>query len=173
MIQDVTVGQIESIWNMSEVENMQYFYEPFNDPDTVASWHEIYKKEFTIGMQADYRSQQPRCQEDIFQSICDQGHQLTNQSFSWYRMMPGDMIPEHADTYVNYCRYHNVHKSQAVRVLVLLQDWHPGFILEVGGKSFSHYPAGTFVIWHADCPHTAGNWSRIPRYTLQITATKL
>ena len=167
----VIVGQIDPIWNIEEVEKLDYFYEPFNDSDVVDVWRTLYNKEFTTGMQADYRSQQPACQEAVFQSICKQGHILANQGFSWYRMMPGDMIPEHSDTYANYCKYYNISKEQAIRILVLLQDWQPGFLLEVAGQSFSHYLAGTFVIWSADCPHTAGNWGQIPRYTLQITAT--
>lgn len=173
MTQSIRTGTITPTWDMNQVENLDYFYEPFNDEVTIDTWRRTYNKEFTIGMQADYRTQQPRCQEDIFASICAQGHELTNQAFSWYRMMPGDMIPEHSDTYQSYCEFYQVDKINAVRVLLLLQDWQPGFLLEVAGRSFSHYPAGTYVIWHADCPHMAGNWSRVPRYTLQITATKL
>jgi len=171
MTNKVISGQVDPIWNLHEVENLEYFFEAFNDISAAERWKKIYNKEFSIGMQADYRSKQPVCQADVFQSICDQGLNLINQAFSWYRMMPGDIIPEHSDTYANYCRYYNVSKSRAVRVLVLLQNWQPGFLLEVDGKSYSHYDAGTFVMWHADCPHMAGNLSSVPRYTLQITAT--
>jgi hypothetical protein len=168
---DIKTGRINPIWDMSEIECLEYFHEPFNDESTVQRWQEIYKRDFSIGMQADYRSRQPACQSRVLDLIIQQGHNLGLAGFSWYRMMPGDLIPQHSDTYVNYCRFHGTTQDRAVRALVLLQDWQPGFLLEVAGQSFSHYPAGTFVIWHANCPHMAGNLSCVPRYTLQITAT--
>jgi hypothetical protein len=172
MNDQVLSGQITPCWDMDEVRGLDYFYEPFNDPQSVELWKKIYNSEFSIGMQADFRSRQPLCQEQIFTDIQSQELDISNQGFSWYRMLPGDIIPEHGDTYASYCRYHNVPKHQAVRILVLLEDWRPGYLLEVAGKSYSHYPAGTWVLWHADTPHMAGNLSHVPRYTLQITATK-
>lgn len=169
---EILSGQVDPIWDMEEVKNLQYFYEPFNDPETTQRWKDIYSSEFRTGWQADFRSPQPACQEQVFANIATQIPNISNQGFSWYRMLPGEMIPEHSDTYINYCRYHNVPKEQAVRILVLLEDWHPGYLLEVAGKSYSHYPAGTWILWHADTPHMAGNLSTVPRYTLQITATK-
>jgi hypothetical protein len=171
MIHKIHSGRIDPIWDLQEIERLDYFYEPFNDSKTVDLWQKNYNQKFSTGMQADYRKSQPRCQQEIFQAICDQGFEFGLQAFSWYRMLPGDIIPEHTDTYANYCKYFNVPENKVCRILVLLQDWIPGFLLEVNGKSFSHYPAGTFIIWQSACPHMAGNLSQIPRYSLQITAT--
>lgn len=168
----VIIGKIDPIWDMEEVSNLEYFFEPFNDSNAIQRWKNIYGMDFKTGMQADFRSRQPDCQEKIFNTIKAQGINVSNQGFSWYRMLPGDIIPEHSDTYINYCRYYNIPQENAVRILVLLEDWKPGYLLEVDGKSFSHYKAGTWVMWHTDTPHMAGNLSKFPRYTLQITATK-
>lgn len=163
------VGKIDPIWDMSEVKNLSYFSEPFNDPDTVKEWNRVYERQFTIGEQADYRTMQPSCQsqlEKIFQFLG-----LINFGFSWYRMWPGDVIPRHTDTYVCYCRYWQVPPERVVRILVMLEDWRPGHLLEVEHQPITDYPAGTFVYWTYGTPHMAGNIGSQPRYSLQITAT--
>lgn len=156
---------------MEEVAGLEYFYEPFNDPDSVDRWRDRYHKDFTIGMQADYRSRQPGCQEMIAQQLRSQGLILKNVAFCWYRMMPGDMIPEHSDTYSSYSRFYNVPPDSVARILILLEDWKPGYLLEVDGNPINCYKAGTWVMWKAHTPHMAGNLGSQPRYSLQITAT--
>lgn len=164
------IGKIDPIWDMEEVRNLPYFAEPFNDPNQIAEWDRIYGRKFTVGEQADYRVLQPSCQSDIAGSFQDLG--LSNFGFSWYRMQPGDLIPRHIDTYSSYCRYWNVGPSRVIRILVLLEDWKTGHLLEVDQQAITGYRAGTFVYWTHGTPHMAGNIGSQPRYTLQITATK-
>lgn len=164
-----TRGHIPVVWNMDEVANLEYFSEPFNDSNTVKNWQKLYGRNFRIGEQADYRSRQPQCQEQIMQALSQQGIFLDRVAFSWYRMQPGDIIPEHSDTYISYSKYHHVNPSCVVRVLVLLEDWRPGHLLEVAGNAITAYTAGTWVMWRAHTPHMAGNIGQYPRYTLQIT----
>ena len=165
-------GMIHPVWDMSEVENLVYFSEPFNDQDTYDNWKQYYGYNFSIGEQADYRSSQPSCQTEIINMLEEHIGQLKNVGCSWYRMQPGDMLPYHQDKYVSYCNYYGVEQKDVYRILVLLQDWKPGFLLEVGKRAIADYSAGTYVMWNNDTPHMAGNLGFEPRYTLQITATK-
>lgn len=164
------IGKIDPVWDMEEICNLQYFSEPFNDTDQVAEWDRIFGRKFTIGEQADYRVVQPSCQNDIERTFRSLG--LDNFGFSWYRMWPGDLIPRHSDTYVNYCRYYRVEPDRVVRILVMLEDWKHGHLLEIEDESITNYKAGTFIYWTYGTPHMAGNIGSVPRYSLQITATK-
>lgn len=163
------IGKIDPIWDMQEVKNLSYFTEPFNDPDTVSEWHRIYGQSFTIGEQADYRVIQPSCQSVLEDQFSVLG--LKNFGFSWYRMWPGDLIPRHTDTYVSYCRYWKVDPKKVIRILVMLEDWKPGHLLEIEQQSISGYTAGTFAYWTYGTLHMAGNVGSDTRYSLQITAT--
>ena len=170
---EIVLGQTEVIWDLEEIANLKYRWEPFNDPDTVDDWKKTYQgKEFSVGMKCDYQCPQPNYQHKIFHNISQEIPGFSNEGFIWFRMMPGDIIPDHADSYINYRKRLGVKLDQVYRILVFLQDWQPGFLSEVNGQAINHYPAGTYVIWPGDTRHMAGNLSRQPRYTLQITATK-
>lgn len=163
------IGHIAPLWDMDEIRQLPYFSEPFNDINTVNSWTRLYGREFSVGEQSDFRMPPPSCQatlEKFFHAMA-----LTNFGFSWYRMRPGDIIPRHVDTYINYCRHWQVRADQVVRILVLLEDWQPGYLLEVENQCVANYTAGTFVYWTNGTPHMAGNLGSCNRYSLQITAT--
>lgn len=165
-------GSIEKTWSLDEIENLPYFYEPFNDPHTVEQWQQQYGMTFNIGVQADWRVSQPGFVNNVIEQLVKQNIKLSNIGTSFYRMDPGNLLPRHQDRYVSYCKYHNVDADQVWRVIVFLQDWNPGFLFEIDSTSVANYPAGTYVCWHYDTPHMAGNLGSIPRYTLQITGTR-
>jgi len=165
---------IDPIWDMKEVENLNYFFEAFNDPQTTQKWKELYNKEFTIGNKADHRTQQPEIQTSILNEVLTYSKvKLTNPGYIWYKMNPGDVIPYHSDTYIKYCKYHNVSINKVWRALVLLQDWQPGSVLEVDGTPINQYKAGKVVMWNSDTPHFVANYGKIPRYTLQLTLSEI
>lgn len=164
-------GKIDPFWPIEDVETLDYFYEPFNDPDTLDSWARLYNQKFSTGLQADFRCRQPEWTQKITQELFQQGIDLINVGTSYYKMLPGDLLPEHRDTYLAYCRYHSVDASDVFRVIVFLQDWNPGFLFEIDGNPMVQYSAGTWVGWKYQTLHMAGNIGRIPRYTLQITGT--
>lgn len=170
------ITNIEPIWDIKEVENLEYFTQPFTDTETLDKWKSIYNKTFTLGSLADYRSKQPEVQHKIVSNILDNISDLgsfTNFGFNWFKMVPGDVIPYHEDAYINYRKYYNVKYENVWRAVVLLQDWHPGFILEIDGNPLYKYSAGTVAMWRGDTSHLVANYGVVPRYTLQITMTKL
>ena len=165
------IGNIPVSWTLPEIENLDYFFTKFNDDESVQNWLRLYRREFTIGEQADYRTVQPEFTKQVIKDIIGQGIVLDNIGTSFYRMHPGDMLPYHQDQYVSYCRYNNVDTSRVYRIIVFLQDWQPVFIFEIENQPVVQYTAGTYVFWHSDAPHLVGNMGSVPRYTLQITGT--
>lgn len=163
------IGKIDPVWDMDEVRNLPYFVEPFNDENTVKTWQSIYGHDFSVGAQADYRIAQPACQIQLEEQFKSLG--LSRFGFCWYRMWPGEMIPRHIDAYHRYCKYHQVDPTKVIRILVMLEDWKEGHLLEIEEQAVTGYRAGTFVYWTYGTPHMAGNIGSQPRYTLQITAT--
>lgn len=165
------IGKIPVSWTLEEIESLDYFYEPFNDPMTMEHWKQAYQRDFNTGLQCDYRRPQPPSTQTVLSDLQQQGYDLNNIGTSYYKMLPGDILPYHRDTYASYCKYHSVSMYSITRIIVFLQDWQPGFLFEIEGVPMTKYPAGTFVAWKSDAPHMAGNLGHCPRYTLQITGT--
>lgn len=166
------MGQVPVRWAEQEIEKLDYFYEPFNDQATIDYWNELWGYQFRTGLQADFRSAQPAWVVDLVQDFAAQGLVLDNVGSSFYMMRPGDLLPRHHDTYARYCKHYQVSPEQVYRAIVFLQDWQPGFLFEIDDRAITGYKNGTYVIWHNDAPHMAGNVGQIPRFTLQITGTK-
>jgi hypothetical protein len=165
-------GHIEPCWTVTEVSNLDYFTEPFNDSATADHWNQLYGQSFGVGQQADYRSRQLSNIDEIVGKVTDQIGQLDCVSTSFYCMMPGDILPHHRDSYSSYCKYHAVRPEQVTRVIVFINPWHPGFLFEIDGEPIVKYQWGDFVAWNYNTEHMAGNLGCTPRYTLQITGIK-
>ena len=166
-----SIGRIESFWKILDVETLPYFTELLTDADT-NQWTGLHNLNFSTGSQADYRVTQPDWTPDVLALLEKQNIKLHNVATSFYKLLPGELLPYHIDKYIRYCNYYKVDQSQVYRIIVFLQDWQPGFIFEIENNPVVMYPSGSFVMWHNAVSHMAGNLGSIPRYTLQITGTK-
>lgn len=162
------VYNLEIFWD-DEYQHLDYVSEPFNDSDDVQQWLAQGYQPKICGDMADMRGQQPSWNCRFLQHFANLGWKDIGTSY--YRMTSGTVMPVHQDRYVKYIdlfrlqgQEHNIR-----RALVLLQDWQPGHYLEVSGRAFVHWCAGTVVEWCYDTPHMAANIGLAPRYTLQIT----
>ena len=164
-----TTDQLTAFWDIKDVESLDYIYEPFNDNETKEHWKQQYNLEFSTGLQADYRSIQPPWTNKILEQLTRLGYNLTNPGTSFYKMLPGDILPYHSDTFARYSSKFKVAPESVSRIIVFLQDWQPGFLFEIDGVPIYQYSAGQFVHWKYNVPHMAGNLGSVPRYTLQIT----
>jgi len=162
-------GRIPVSWTLEEIDGLDWLKEEFNDPVMTDCWLTVYGPIFRTGYQADFRSRQLACNDSIVQALSAAGLPLTRTGLSYYKMMPGDILPYHGDTYVRYRAYHSVEIDHIWRVIVFLEDWQPGFMFEIEGRPINQYRAGDFVAWQGGAEHMAGNLGRVPRYTLQIT----
>lgn len=157
--------KIDDCWGDTH-RNLDYTHHAFNNSEDVVTWQRLgYTQTRFTGDMYDMRSPEPACipaLRNLFQS----------ESFAWsfYRMRPGDVMPEHSDSYVRFCELHQIHDvEQIVRWVIFLEDWASGHYFEIAGTPLTSWQKGTVICWHGTTPHLAANVGKTPRYTLQIT----
>ena len=159
---------LEVFWD-NEYTRLDYLNEEFNDPDNLTKWTSLgFANKFT-GDMCDMRSPQPSWNNKFIQHFTELGWQDIGTSY--YRMMPGTVLPTHGDLYKKYVSLFNLQGRENTirRAIVFLEDWQPGHYFEGQGIPLIQYKAGQVVEWHYDTPHMAANIGATPRYTLQIT----
>jgi hypothetical protein len=170
----VTVGPRYKVYNLDvfwddEFKSLDYIHEPFNDSADVERWMAQGYQSKICGDMADWRHRQPTWNQQFIGYFESMGWKDIGTSY--YRMTSGTVMPVHQDRYVQYIDRFDLRGLEHTirRALVLLEDWRPGHYLEVHGRPFVAWPAGTVVEWCFDTPHMAANIGLEPRYTLQIT----
>lgn len=145
---------------------LPYINEPFNDPESLALWRDLgYTQTRFTGDMYDMRNPEPAWIEP-FRRYFPWKH------FSWsvYRMGPGCVLPNHADTYARFRELHDIQDSDSIfRAVIFLEDWQSGHYFEINGQPHTGWLAGDTVIWQNDVEHLAANMGVTDRYTLQIT----
>jgi hypothetical protein len=96
---------------------------------------------------------------------------LNNVTVALHKISPGNYLPIHADLYGNYKRIYNITNENICRVIVFLEDWQPGHMLDINNTIYNSWQAGDYFGWINDTPHAAYNFGLKDRYTLQITGT--
>ena len=115
------------------------------------------------------RSAQPSWNRIIIEVFDQLGWQDIGTSY--YRMMPGTILPTHQDLYKKYVDIFGLQGQEHTirRAVIFLQDWQPGHYLEAMNEPVVKWRAGDVVEWCYDTPHMAANIGSVPRYTLQVT----
>jgi hypothetical protein len=165
LIQDWATFAMKPWWTNEHV-SLSYINEPFNDPDALRHWRELGYTGRMTGDMYDMRQPEPDWVKHF--RACTS----TLEHFSWsvYRMMPGDVLPPHRDTYLNFKKIYNVQGNQNIRrYIVFLEPWQSGHYFEIEGQPLVGWARGACAYWHNDAEHAAGNFGTTPRYTLQIT----
>jgi hypothetical protein len=160
---------ITPFWTKESFKNLEYVNEPFNDPELVDHWLEIgYSNRFT-GDMCDMRGTQPVWNDRVIRQFERYGWKDIGTSY--YRMMPGTVLPMHGDLYKKYIELFNLQgrETSIYRAIILLEDWQSGHYLEICGDVITGWEAGTVIEWNYDAPHMAANIGVTPRYTLQVT----
>ena len=159
---------LDVFWD-DEFKSLNYVNEPFNDDPNIARWIGMGFPEKFTGDMCDMRSPQPSWNQqfvDIFQNLG-----WKDIGTSYYRMMPGTVLPTHGDLYIKYINLFGLQGQEHSirRAVVFLEDWQPGHYFEGLDVPMTQWTAGTVVEWTYDTPHMAANVGTTPRYTLQIT----
>jgi hypothetical protein len=153
-------------WWQQDYQELAYVHEPFNNARDLAQWRNLgFTQQRFTGELYDMRFREPEW-------IAPFRDQFPMQHFSWsvYRMRPGDVLPEHGDTYERFCKIHAVSDIQTIRrYIVFLEDWKRGHYFEIEGAPVVQWKAGTWVSWQGDTLHVAANIGSECRYTLQLT----
>ena len=160
--------QIPVFWD-DEYKTLGYVQEPFNDPESVATWMaQGYHTKIT-GDLCDMRHQLPVWSKRFIAIYAEMGWKDIGLAF--YRMPTGTVMPVHQDLYKKYIDIFQLHgnETKIKRALVLLENWKSGHYLEVNNQPFVNWQAGQVVEWAYDTPHSAANIGLEDRYTLQIT----
>lgn len=159
---------LEVFWN-NEYQQLNYLNEDFNDPANLSKWTELgFANKFT-GDMCDMRSPQPSWNNKFIQHFTNLGWEDIGTSY--YRMMPGTILPTHVDLYKKYVNLFNLQGRENTirRAIIFLEDWQPGHYFEGNDIPLVQWRAGQVVEWDYDTPHMAANIGTTPRYTLQIT----
>jgi hypothetical protein len=160
--------RIDPFWD-DEYKGLDYVNEPFNDDPNVTHWLALgYPGKFT-GDMCDMRRSQPTWNQQFVDFFQQFGWQDIGTSY--YRMMPGTILPTHGDLYVKYINLFNLQgqEKRIRRAVVFLEDWASGHYFEMLDEPMVKWRAGQVVEWVYDTPHMAANMGTTPRYTLQIT----
>ena len=160
--------QLEVFWD-NEFKELDYIYEPFNDPTSVDQWISQGYHTKICGTMADMRHRLPSWNHRFIEYYDERGWK--DIGVSYYRMDTGTVMPVHSDLYRRYIELFDLQGQEHLirRALVLLEDWKSGHYLEVMDQPIVNWKAGHVVEWTYDTPHMAANIGLEPRYTLQIT----
>jgi hypothetical protein len=162
------IFKIPCFWD-NEYTKLDYINEDFNDDSNVKQWLALgFPNKFT-GDMCDMRSHQPSWNKAFVETFKELGWKDIGTSY--YRMMPGTVLPNHSDLYKKYINLFNLQGQEHTirRAVVFLEDWQSGHYAEYAGKAYTGWLAGSTVEWEYDTPHMAANLGVTPRYTLQIT----
>jgi hypothetical protein len=160
--------RIPVIWD-NEFKTLNYVNEQFNDTVNLEYWKSLgFCNKFT-GEMCDMRYQQPSWNQQIIDLFTEMGWKDIGTSY--YRMMPGTILPTHNDLYKKYIELFALegHEPSIHRAVIFLEDWQSGHYFEGQGQPLVNWSAGDTVEWKYDTPHMAANVGLTPRYTLQIT----
>lgn len=159
---------LDPFWD-DEYKGLDYINEPFNDDPNVERWLSLgFPNKFT-GDMCDMRSPQPSWNHRFVDFFAAQGWKDIGTSY--YRMMPGTILPTHSDLYVKYINLFNLRgqESNIRRAVIFLEDWQSGHYFEMLDEPMIKWRRGQVAEWTYDVPHMAANMGITPRYTLQIT----
>lgn len=164
----ITHFNIAKFWD-DEYKYLTYVNEPFNDKVSLQKWLDMgFANKFT-GDMCDMRHQQPSWNSKFIDIFSELGWKDIGTSY--YRIMPGTILPTHQDLYLKYIELFQLQgkEKNIRRAVVFMEDWQPGHYAEYLDTPLSQYKAGATVVWEYDAPHMAANVGSTPRYTLQIT----
>ena len=164
----VSKYHVPAFWD-DEFKRLDYVNETFNDPESVDRWlAQGFANQFT-GDMCDMRGAQPSWNKTIIEVFEQMGWQDVGTSY--YRMMPGTILPTHQDLYKKYIELFDLQGQEHTiyRAVIFLEDWHSGHYLEAMDQPMIKWRAGDVIEWVYDTPHMAANMGSTPRYTLQVT----
>tara|TARA_Y100001970_G_scaffold288606_1_gene416422 strand:+ start:1831 stop:2556 length:726 start_codon:yes stop_codon:yes gene_type:complete len=79
----------------------------------------------------------------------------------------GNFETYHVDTMDGHPSGYGV--KELARIIIHLQDWEPGQLLQWGNRVITQWKAGDTIAYDKNVPHGTANCSRYRRYSLRIT----
>lgn len=158
-------GSVTPWWGTKHRE-LPYLHEPFNNDQDLEHWQKLgFTQTRFTGDMYDMRQSEPNWIEPFRRLL-----PLTHFSWSVYCMRPGDVLPQHGDTFQRFRQLYGISDvGQIKRYIVFLETWQSGHYFEIDGMPISLWSAGEWISWNGSTLHMAANLGSTNRYTLQIT----
>ena len=95
-------------------------------------------------------------------------------SSSIIKQPPGNTIPWHYDTHVNFykkikLKKLNIKKKEIIRYMMFLDDWDWGHFFCIGSSVITKWRKGDIITWDPIIHHTGSNGGMKPKVTMNIT----
>ena len=113
-----------------------------------------------------YHSHIANIEQEIFNLLPGKNH-LQN----FLKLTPGNVIPWHYDTFRYYIKTNNVNDTDVRsvhRILIFVEDWKVGQIVQFGKKIVSHWKAGDCFTWNRNLWHGACNFGNKDLIMMQV-----
>lgn len=158
-------GHIDPCWNLAH-RLLSYINEPFNCLEDQKRWEALgFTQSRFTGDLYDMRFAEPD-----WISVVREALFMKHWCWSVYKMRPGDVLPEHQDTYDRFCKIFKIDDiAQIWRYVIFLEDWNSGHYFEINRTPVIGWSAGDWICWQGATPHLAANLGNTERYTLQVT----
>ena len=95
------------------------------------------------------------------------------KSVSVIKQEPGNIIPKHRDMFYKIEQTYPFRQEEKVRANIFLEDWKSGHYFEADEEPIVKWKAGDYCLLDNTVWHRSGNFGDEPKYTAQITGTKL
>jgi len=164
-------GHVNWLANFEEDFNyrsLPYARENFNDLDQINKW-QVQGHNPRTGLMYDLRHErQPMLTQMLIDYVKKQG--LEHIGVSYYKMLPGDNLPNHSDLYKKYITLYDLisRRNNIIRYVFFPEDRKSGHLIEVDGQLID-WKAGDYVAWRYDVPHLGANLGTEDRFTIQVT----
>jgi len=94
---------------------------------------------------------------------------LDNPIVTLTRQDPGQILPWHYDRHFMLKNLYPDDKRMIARILVFMQDWKIGHVLQIHDDLLVKWKKGQAVIWHPDTYHVSANIGLETKWTCNIT----
>ena len=160
-------GHINPTWTKADLEAVNFLFDQADDEFTRTHADAGHNPE-SFGLFAHTTGDYgliPRWANDVKKQFALRKTVPVIQKFT-----PGKYLPIHRDYYENYIKLNGIKKTDKIyRIIIFLEDWQPGHILDINGTIYNSWRAGDYVGFYYDTPHAAYNLGITDRYTLVIT----
>ena len=165
------VGHITAKWDSIDYVGLPFKYDTPSDTGNFHLTYEYMQAGHNYYNMSMYNYFEPNPMPEFVAYIKSQFSHFKNVSAALNLFKPGQYLPYHVDRFEKYKKINNIVDEQIVRVIIMLEDSHPGQISQVGDSTIGMWRAGDWFQWDAADYHTFYNLSLHNRYAVQLTGT--
>lgn len=96
----------------------------------------------------------------------------TTLSYNFIKITPGHMLVWHYDTYATFVHRKNLtfeHAEKIKRSAVMMNNWAPGQVVQVGDEVLANWRAGDVYTWESFAWHGTANFGAQAMIVMQVS----